>query len=217
MRRWFVLMLLALTACGGTASPAGTASTAETAGAAETVAIPGDDYRFNGMTSSVVKPAPDFTLTDQAGQPFHLLDQGGKVVLIYFGYTHCPDLCPTTLSDFKTVKRLLGSNADRVRFVFITVDPARDTPEVMRQYVAAFDPSFIAITPTAAQLADLSKRYDLQTELATPDQSGSYAVAHTSLTYVVDRSGQMRLMYPTGSGFPAKSIAQDVAYLLGHA
>lgn len=177
---------------------------------------PAKPYEFKGMTSSESKPAPEIALPDQNGNLFRLTEQGGKVVLIYFGYTHCPDLCPTTLNDFKTIKQQLGKDADRVRFVFVTVDPARDTPEVVKQYIEIFDPTFVGLSPNAEQLAALLKSYDLKLELAAPGEDGSYAVAHTSVTYVIDRSSQVRVLYPTGSGFPAKFIAEDVAYLLSN-
>lgn len=173
-------------------------------------------YAFQGMTADPPKQAPEIALNDQHGQPFRLSEQGGKIVMLYFGFTHCPDLCPTTLSDFKAVKQQLGGDADRVRFVLLTVDPQRDTPEVMQQYLGAFDSEFIGLTPTTDELKLIAEKYSVKVEYEIPDANGNYQVGHTSLTYLIDRSGQVRVAYPTGSGFPAKSMTADVKYLLSN-
>ncbi len=191
----------------------------------------GAAYTFQGGVLTPAKHAPDVSLPDQHGQPFRLSAQGGNVVMLYFGYTNCPDLCPTTLSDLKGVRQQLGQDANHLRVVMVTVDPARDTPSVLGQYLANFDPSFIGLTPLSDTLDALKRDYNIQAESSLPggkmpstmamnatETAGanaagtSYAVGHTSIVYVIDRSGQLRLAYPTG--FPVKAMVDDVAYLL---
>ncbi|MBA3945117.1 MAG: SCO family protein [Herpetosiphonaceae bacterium] len=191
----------------------------------------GAGYTFKGGELSPSKHAPGISLPDQHGQPFRLSAQGGNVVMLYFGYTNCLDLCPITLSDLKGVRQQLGKDADHLRVVMVTVDPARDTPPVLGRYLANFDPSFIGLTPPSPTLDALKRDYNIQADSSLPggkmptsmamdatatagaNTAGtSYAVGHTSIVYVIDRSGQLRLAYPTG--FPVKSMVDDVAYLL---
>lgn len=192
MRRVLILlsvMIITFTACG-----------------------PAPDYTFKGGTISPTQTAGEIAVLDQHGRIFRMSEQGGKVVMIFFGFTHCPDVCPTTLSDFKAIKQQLGEDAERVRFVMVSVDPKRDTPQRLSEYVGNFDQEFVALSPSDEQLRDIAKKYQIQWELENPDANGNYNVAHTALTYVVDRSGQLRLAYPFG--FSAKDMAEDVKYLL---
>lgn len=169
-------------------------------------------YTFQGGTIDQTMLAPDFALQDQNGSTFRLSEQVGKVVLVFFGFTHCPDFCPTTMSDFKAVKQQLGADAERVRFVMITVDPERDTTAVVRQYLTAFDPTFTGLVPTAEQLPKLLSDYNINVEKDAPDANGNYNVGHSSLTYAIDRTGQLRLAYPMGMG--SAMMLPDVKYLL---
>lgn len=171
-------------------------------------------YSFKGGTLSPPAAAADIVVPDQNGQPFRLSEQVGKVVLLFFGYTHCPDVCPTTMSDYKAVKQQLGADANKVRFVMVTVDPARDTPAIMSRYLGIFDPSFVGLSPTPEQLATLTKAYNITYELDAPDARGNYAVAHSAISYAIDRSGQLRVMYPFGMG--ASAMTEDVRYLLAN-
>jgi protein SCO1/2 len=137
----------------------------------------------------------DFTLTSDTGQPFRLSDLRGKAVVLFFGYTHCTDVCPTTMADFKRVKTALGSDAARVAFVFISVDGARDTPDVLAAYVHAFDPQFIGLTGDEATVSAIAKDYGVffqRVDNGTPD----YEVEHTSTTFVVDTEGRLRIVFP---------------------
>jgi len=157
--------------------------------------------------------APDFTLTDQHGQPFRLSDQRGKAVLLFFGYTHCPDVCPTTLATWKQVHDALGDDADRVRFVFITVDPERDTPQRLRQHLAVFNPGFIGLTGNPEQLAPIYQAYHVYHEEVQESQSAvDYLVNHTAAVFLIDPEGRWRLSYSFGT--PPEDIVHDVQVLL---
>jgi protein SCO1/2 len=137
--------------------------------------------------------APDFTLIDQTGRPFTLSQQRGHAVALFFGYGHCPDICPTTLANLARAKTLIGAHARDVEIVFVTVDPARDTPEPLGRYVTAFDRDAVALTGTAAQLEPVYKAYFVYHERQKPDGSANgYAVAHSTAIYMIDRSGRLR-------------------------
>lgn len=167
---------------------------------------------FRGTVLDPPIPAPDFTLTDQGGQPFRLGDQRGKVVLLFFGYTNCPDVCPTTLATWKRVYDALGDDADRVRFVFITVDPERDTPERLREHLAIFNPNFVGLTGTLDELAPVYGAYGIFREKDAATESAlGYLVSHTASVAVIDRDGQRRLSFSFGT--PAEDIVHDLHQL----
>jgi len=169
---------------------------------------------FHGTELNPPQPAPDFTLTDQHGQPFRLSDQRGKVVLLFFGYTHCPDVCPTTLARWKQIYDALGENAERVRFVFITVDPERDTPGRLQQHLAVFNPKFIGLTGTPEQLAPVYQAYHVYREKVQESQSAAgYLMNHTAGTFLIDPEGRWRLGYSFGT--PPEDIVEDIGVLLG--
>ncbi len=165
------------------------------------------------------RTAPDFTLTDQNGKPFRLSDQRGKVVLLNFGYTNCPDVCPATLADLAKARQLLGADASRVEVVFVTVDPQRDTPERLQSYLAAFDPAFIGVTGPASAMRPVWKAYTVRVDvLGTPVPQGQalpsdYLLGHTSLTFIVDARGMIQDGFPAEYG--AENIANDVRKVLG--
>lgn len=168
---------------------------------------------FRGTELDPPPPAPDFTLTDPHGQPFRLSDQRGKVILLFFGYTHCPDVCPTTLATWKQVHDALGGDADGVRFVFITVDPERDTPERLQQHLAVFNPRFIGLTGSPEELEPIYQAYHVYHEKVQASQSGvGYLVNHTAAVFVIDPQGRWRLSYSFGT-LP-EDIVHDVQALL---
>lgn len=170
-------------------------------------------YPFHGRLVQPPKPAPDFTLTDQNGRDFRLSDQRGQIVLLFFGYTTCPDVCPTTLARFRQVQRSLGPAAAQVRFVFVTVDPERDTPARLGYYVETFDPDFIGLTGDHATLARVWESYGVYAERQeVPGSAGGYLMAHSSWTYLVDQDGNLRLIYPYEA--TEEDITQDVLHLL---
>ena len=170
-------------------------------------------YTLRGSAIQEPFPAPDFTLTDGSGQPYRLSDQRGKLLLIFFGFTYCPDVCPTTLADMKQIRERLGKDAEQVEFVFITVDPERDVPEKVGQYVAAFDSAFTGLSGDEGQLEPVWKAYGVYRNLnkESPDDK-NYSVDHSSRVYLVDPSGNLRLTYTFGT--PVDDILQDVRYLL---
>lgn len=137
-------------------------------------------------------PAPNFTLTDQYGRPFTLANQHGKAVALFFGYTHCPDVCPTTLADLAHAKRLLGSAASDLVVAFVTVDPARDSRAVMGRYVRLFDPSFIGLTGTPTQLDPVYSAYHIYHQRLPAQSALGYLVAHSSTIEFIGRDGSVR-------------------------
>ena len=157
--------------------------------------------------------ARDFKLTDHNGQTRTLASFKGKVVAIFFGYTHCPDVCPTTLSDFAAALKQLGPQADQVQVLFVTVDPQRDKPELLKQYVPAFDPRFLGMTTDEAGLKALAKEYKVVYQKTSVKGADNYLIDHSAGTYVYDTESRLRLLIPYGSS--PDLIAQDLKALLG--
>lgn len=170
------------------------------------------NYRYQGVLIDPPAVAPDFTLTDQHGQTFRLSEQRGKAVLIFFGYTNCPDVCPVTLSEYKKIKAGLGNRAQDVVFVFITVDPERDTPERMALYLGSFDPDFIGLTGELQELETVWKNYGVYRQRQDVGSAAGYLMDHSSRLYTIDSRGQWRINYPFG--FEASRIVQDLLHLL---
>lgn len=165
--------------------------------------------------SAVAEPAivPDFVLIDENGEPFQLSDQRGNVVLLFFGYTSCPDVCPTTLANWRKVHESLGEDADRVRFVFVTVDPERDSAERLGLHVNAFNPDFIGLTGTPEALEAVYDIFDVFYEIDASSASAlGYLVNHTATTFVLDTEGVWRLRETYGT--PYEDIAHDIRQLL---
>jgi protein SCO1/2 len=174
--------------------------------------LPGGEPTFHGTTLEP-SAAPDFELTSHAGATYQLSDRSGRVVLLFFGYTYCPDVCPTTLAEFNRIHELLGADADRVDFVFVTVDPDRDTPARLAQHLAVFNPAFIGLTGDEATLTRVWKDYGVyRAKSESETQGGDYLMDHTSATYLVDTGGNLRLVYSFGT--PAEDIAADIRQLL---
>lgn len=155
--------------------------------------------------------AKDFELTDHNGQVRRLGDFKGKVVVLFFGFTQCPDVCPTTMVELAEVKKLLGQDGERLQALFVTVDPARDTPEVLKSYMVNFDPTFLALTTTPEKLVQLAKDYKVYYKKVEGSTPTSYTMDHSAGSYVYDTKGQLRLFTRYGTG--AKVLAQDLAQL----
>ncbi len=145
------------------------------------------------------KPVGDFTLTAHTGEPFHLRDLEGSVVVLYFGYTACPDVCPTTLASYKRVKAELGDEAGRVRFVFVSVDPERDTTARLANYVTAFDPDFIGVTGDDTTLRSIARDYGVFFQRVDYASDTNYLVDHTASTFVVGPERALRVVIPYGT------------------
>jgi len=157
-------------------------------------------------------PATDFTLTDPDGKTFSLSDFRGKLVALYFGYTSCPDVCPTTMAALAQAMQELGSQADEVQVILVTVDPERDTPDRLNTYVTAFDPRFIGLTGTPDQIASAARPFGVLYKKQAGSSAPSYLVDHTATTTVIDKDGRVRLIWPYGT--PPDELAADLDHLL---
>lgn len=171
-----------------------------------------DAYEYNGGHWEPPREAAAIELTDQNGQPFSLANHRGKVVLLYFGYTYCPDYCPTTLLETQEIERLLGDKAEDVEVVMVSVDPARDTPERLKEYMAFFNPEYYGLTGTPEQIDALKMPYGIVAQAATPDANGQYLVDHSTALFAIDQEGNLRLSWPFG--MPAEDIADDIEHIL---
>lgn len=174
----------------------------------------GAPYQYTGTVLNPPKPAAHYTFADHQGQPFELGAPADEITLVYFGYTNCPNYCPTTMGTWKQVRQQLGAEADKVRFVMISVDPAQDTDAVLRDYLAHFDPTFVGIRPTAEQVEALSREYGVgvDSHAAGTQDSATAHTKHGSYTYVFDRAGQLRLLF--NYEVEAAAMAADVKQLL---
>ncbi len=157
--------------------------------------------------------AADGAMLDHDGKPRAIRDFAGKIVVVFFGYTQCPDVCPTTMSELVEVKKLLGKDGDKVVGLFITVDPARDTPEVLKAYTANFSPDFLGLTASSPEaLAKVVKEFKIYYKKVPGKTETSYTIDHTAASYVFDTQGKVRLYTRYGSGAPA--LAADIKQLL---
>ena len=197
-RRWLLMAAaaLALTACSDKPADA-------TASGFSSIDITGADY------------ATGFSLTDHDGKPRTLADFQGKVVVIFFGYTQCPDVCPTSMSELAEAKRLLGPDGERLQGLFVSVDPERDTPEVMKAYMASFDPGFLVLYAAPDALPALTKSFRIYYKKVEGKTPTSYTMDHSAGSYVYDTQGRVRLYTRYGSG--AQALASDVKKLLDEA
>jgi len=173
----------------------------------------GAGYEFKGNVFDPPVSLPDFELMDTSGQPFHLSDLEGDLTLIYFGYTFCPDVCPLTMVDVRDALASLETGQERVHVVFISVDPERDTPDVLARYLAAFDSEYIGLTDDYEKIQEVMKPFGVfaQKEEVT-DSAAGYLVSHTSRVYLVGPERELLLTYPFG--FEAEDLRSDLAHLL---
>jgi protein SCO1/2 len=191
MQRWFILCLLVLSGCTLTNTP-------------------------SVSTSTIIDPPTvlsDFSLPASTGGEVRLSDLRGQPVLLYFGYTRCPDYCPITLSEFRKARDLLGTDGERVHFVLISVDPVYDTPEVLATYLQAFGAGFIGLQGNDATLRRISKEYGLTYRHGGGHQHhGSAGVEHSTASYLIDQNGRLRIVYPYGTA--ASVYVEDIRTLL---
>jgi len=167
-------------------------------------------HTFAGVTST--EAAADFALTDQTGSIFRLSDLKGHWILLAYGYTHCPDVCPMTLSVLRDVKKQLGVGEDRLGVVFVTIDPERDTADIMGKYVAHFDAAFKGLTGTPAEIAAAAQPYKVKYEKKASTPAVGYVMNHTAYIYLIDPQFRLRVTYPFG--VKAEEIARDLQYLM---
>ncbi len=169
-------------------------------------------YQYHGLYLDSPTQATDFTLTSQTGEPVSLSDLRGKLVLLYFGYTFCPDVCPTTLSTLNQALELMGKKADDVQVVMVSVDPERDTPEVLANYLSNFNPSFMGLTGTHDQIASAATGLGVFFEKHEGSAATGYLVDHTASVMALDQQGRLRLVIPFETS--AEDIASDLTRLL---
>ncbi|MBH1977763.1 MAG: SCO family protein [Comamonadaceae bacterium] len=170
---------------------------------------------FRGVDISEVDYARDFPLPDHNGQPRSIKDFNGKVVVVFFGYTQCPDVCPTTMQEMAEAKRMLGKDGDRLQAIFVTVDPERDTADMLKAYMGNFDPSFLALRGTPEQTAAVAKDFKIYYKKVDGKTPTSYTMDHSAGSYIYDTQGRLRVYYRYGSGVEA--LAADVRTLLDEA
>lgn len=173
------------------------------------------DQGFSGIDITGADYATGFSLTDHNGQLRTLVDFRGKAVVIFFGFTQCPDVCPTSMSEMAQARELLGADGERLQGLFISIDPERDTPEIMKEYMAAFDPSFLALYSAPGELPELAKQFRIYYRKVPGATPTSYTMDHTAGSYVYDPQGRVRLYHRYGTG--AQALADDVRKLLAGA
>jgi len=176
---------------------------------------PAERPSFKNVDITGAEYARTLSLPDADGKPRSLADFAGKVVVVFFGYTQCPDVCPTTLAEVATVKRSLGKDGDRIQAVFVTVDPERDTPQLLRPYVANFDPSFVALRGTHEQTLATAKEFKVFFAKVPSRDGKGYTIDHTAGSYVFDTQGRVRLFVRNGTA--TELLAEDLKVLLKQA
>lgn len=170
-------------------------------------------YEFKGTEYPDPQPAPDIFLDNVKGGTFQLSEERGKFFLLYFGYTSCPDICPSTLATARLVFDDLGDEASQAALLFVTVDPERDTPEVMSNYVSAFHPNIIGLTGSIEALRAIFDGYGIVAEREElPESAVGYVMSHTTRMFLVDAQGRLRMSFAYGT--PAEDVSQDLQRLL---
>jgi protein SCO1 len=173
----------------------------------------GATSKFHASDISGLMPSLDFKLSGPSGATMTAADMRGKAVLLYFGYTHCPDICPATLANVSQALKRLGLGASSVRVLFVSVDPERDSVQTLARYASYFGPQIIGLTGTDSQLTALTKRYRVAFGRDAPDAHGYYTVYHSSAVFVFDRNGNARLLVtPTET---SAQLAEDLKVLIG--
>ena len=167
---------------------------------------------FKSIDITGANYARDFELPDTEGKLRRLADFKGKVVVLFFGYTQCPDVCPTTLQELTQARQLMGPLGDRVQGIFVTIDPERDTPEMLRNYMQSFDPGYVALVPNAQQLEQAAKDFKVYYKKAAGKTPTSYTMEHTAASFIFDPQGRVRLF--TRYGLGAQALADDLKLLL---
>ena len=191
------------------------ASALSISAAAVLTACSPDGPAFRGVNLTGADYARDFSLTDHNGQLRSLKDLRGKVVVVFFGFTQCPDVCPTSMQELAEVKAALGADGERLQGIFISVDPERDTLEMLKAYMENFDPSFLALRPTPEQLPALAKDFKIYYKKVDGTTPTSYTLDHSAGSYLYDPQGRLRVYHRYGSG--TEALTEDVRLLLGEA
>ncbi|HWQ38284.1 MAG TPA: SCO family protein [Burkholderiales bacterium] len=171
---------------------------------------PAEGFRSTDVTGASF--GRDFELVGHDGKLRRLADFRGKVVVVFFGFTHCPDVCPTTLAELAAARRMLGERGERVQVLLVTVDPQRDTPELLSRYVTAFDPSFLGLTGSPQQIAAVAREFKVIYQKVAGKNPADYTMDHSAGTYIFDPAGRLRLYVGYGQG--AEVFAHDIGRLL---
>ncbi len=169
-------------------------------------------YSYHGLLMQSTEPPGDFTLIDHNGNRMHLSDYEGKWVILYYGYTFCPDVCPTTMLQLGRMMPLLGKKADDVQVFMISVDPERDTPERLKEYVTYFHPSFIGLTGTPEEIADAAAPFGIYYKKQEVEGASGYLMDHTASVTVLGPDGRVRLIWPYGT--TSEEMAEDLLHLM---
>jgi len=172
----------------------------------------GDKPQFASIDVTGAEFGKNFELTDHNGKVRTLQDFAGKIVVLFVGYTQCPDVCPTTMTELVEVRKLLGADGQKVQALFVTIDPERDTPAVLKNYMENFDPSFLALYTSPEKLIAFAKEFKVYYKRVNGKTPTSYVMEHTAFSYVYDTSGKLRLSARYGLGAPA--LAADIKLLL---
>ena len=167
---------------------------------------------FRGADITGADYAKTLALPDASGQPRTLGDFKGKVTVVFFGYTQCPDVCPTTMAELAQVKKALGADGDKLQAVFVSIDPERDTPEILKSYMASFDPNFVALRGTLAQTQATAKEFKVYFAKVPGKAEGSYTMDHSAGAFIFDAKGNVRLFERYGAG--AEGLMADVKALI---
>jgi protein SCO1 len=189
LRAGIVALLLGLGACGGSQPPT---------------------FKSTDITGAAF--GRDFVLVDHHGKPAALADFRGRILVLFFGFTHCPDVCPTTLAEIATALQTLGEDAKRVQVALVTVDPERDTPDILSAYVTAFNPSSLGLTGTSEQISQVAREFKVIHQKVEGRTAGQYSMDHSAGTYIFDAQGRLRLYVSYGRG--PEVFAHDIAQLL---
>ena len=168
--------------------------------------------QFSSIDITGADYARDFSLMDHNGQLRTIKDFQGKAVVVFFGFTQCPDVCPTSMAELASIRKMLGADGERLQGLFVSVDPERDTPEVLKAYMTNFDPSFLALRPEADKLPQVAKDFKIFYKKVDGKTPGSYTMDHSAGSYVFDPQGRVRLY--TRYGSPAQGLADDIRLLL---
>ena len=206
LRRRTVLLAAAVLATSATLALAGCDKLGLSAPSA------GSKVAFRGADITGAPYGRSLSLPDVNGQVRTLVDFKGKVTVVFFGYTQCPDVCPTTMTELAEVKKALGTDGARLQGVFVTIDPERDTPEILKSYMANFDPSFIALRGTLEQTQAAAREFKVYFAKVPGKDKGSYTMDHTAGSYVIDPQGRVRLFEPYGGG--EQALTADIKALL---
>ncbi len=176
------------------------------------IACTNEPHVFNGSPYQDPNPAPPILLMDTSGIPFQLKDYHGKIILLYFGYTFCPDVCPSTLANVRQILDALGDSSQEVVFMMITVDPLRDSPEILGKYISRFHPGYIGLWGEGEELEIVKQSYGVFSEIDPESDQVNYLVSHTARIFLIDQEGILRTGYSFGT--PNEEILSDIEYLI---